>query len=235
MKIKADKAEVAAILEVYQTDPRPKPFDPVDLSRIESIREQARKPPGADFSGEHNLFNPVRWIKRPEGTLEKIDESNYGASRVKVEGIQPLEFTVKFDQISGGGYYFTVTQESAENPRDRRPKRVYASTQSARNDVFTLKAVNGPEDDPITFEIEINETGEKIVVNRNTPYVANAGYSANLSYPLERDKEWKDVRVKQQLVFANDTNIVVDISPREVILRAVSNEKPTTIPYNPAP
>jgi hypothetical protein len=41
--------------------------------------------------------------------------------------------------------------------------------------------------------------------------------------------------VKQPLVFANDTNIVIDINPSEVILRAVSNEKTTTIPFNAAP
>ncbi len=234
MKINSDKEAVKAIVDKLEVPPRVKPVDPVDLAIVEKIREQAKQPPGADFSGKHNLFNSVRWIKTPDGTLEKVDAENSGARRVVVEAVKPLQFIVEFDRLAGGGYQFRVTHEAAEQVRDRRPSTKYVSMQAQKSDLFTLLKVNGPEDDPLTFEIQINDTAENIVVSRNKPYTATNGYSADLSYPLEK-KSWKDARVKQPLVFANDTNIVVDINPSEVILRAVSNEKTTTIPVNAVP
>ncbi len=232
MKINADKDEVDALVGKFATPPKVPPLAPVNLAAVEKIREQAKNPPGAEFSGPHNLFNSVRWIKTPEGTLEKVDVENSGAKRVVVESVKPLEFVVEFERVSGGGYNFRVTRESADTAMARRPKSYYVSMQAQKNEVFTLLKVNGPEDDPLTFDIQINDTGETIVVSKNKPYTATSGYAANLNYSLEK-KTWKDVRLKQPLVFASDTNIVVDINPREVILRAVSNEKTTTIPVVP--
>ena len=234
MKINSDKEEVAAVVGKYAQPPTPKPLAPTDLSKIEKIREQSKNPPAAEFTGKHKLFNSGRWIKTPDGAIEKVDEENSGARRVVVDAVRPLEFVVKFDQVSGGGYNFTVTREAADTALGRRPKKYYASTQAQKNEVFTLLKVNGPEDDPLTFDIQINDTDEKIVVSKNNAYTATNGYAADLSYSLEK-KTWKDARVKQPLVFAGDTNIVVDINPREVILRAVSNEKTTTIPFNAVP
>jgi len=231
MKINQDKAGVDAILQRTEVPPNVKPLPPVDLARVEQIREQAKKPPEAEFAGEHKVFNSGRWIKTPDGALEKVDEENTGARRVVVEAVKPLQFTVKFDRLAGSGYNFVVTREAADTVMGRRPKTLYASTQSQKNEAFTLLKVNGPEDDPLTFELQINDTAENIVVSRNNAYTATNGYAADLSYALEK-KTWKDARVKQPLVFAGDTNIVVDINPREVILRAVSNEKTTTIPFN---
>jgi len=235
MKIQEDKREVAAVLAKYDVPPKPKPIPPTDISKSMEIREQTKEPPGADFSGKHNLFNSVRWIKTPDGVLEKHDDpEGYGAKRVEIESIKPLSFTVEYDKRSGSGYNFRVTQESAERATDRRPRIFYASQQNLKNDVFTLEKINGPEDDPLTFELKINDTGESIVLSRNKAYTATNGYAADLKYTLEK-KTWKDVRIKQPLEFAGDTNIVVDINPSEVILRAVSNEKTTTIPFNAVP
>lgn len=234
VKIQSDKQDVAATLHKYDTPPNAKALPPTDLSKEEKIREQTKQPPDADFSGKHNLFNPVKWIKTPEGVLEKhASNEEHGPKLVQVEQVHPLAFIVEYERRSGSGYNFKVTRESAERPSDRRPRTYYASEQSKKNDVFTLLSVNGPEDDPLTFELEVNDTGDRFVVPHNKPYSATNGYSADLSYPPEK-KTWKDARVKQPLVFDGDTNIVVDINPREVILRAVSNEKTTTIPINAA-
>jgi hypothetical protein len=235
VKIKTDNDEVTAVLEKAEQEPRVKALDPVDISKAEAIREQTANPPSADFSGQHNLFNSVLWIKTPDGILEKhTSDSGFGPRRVVVDAIRPLAFTIEFDRVFGSGYNFRVTKEAADSPRDRRPKTAYVSQQNLKSDDFTLLEARGPQDDPLAFELQINDTGEKIVVSRTKAYTATNGYAADLSYSLER-KVWKDVRVKQPLVFANDTNIVIDINPSEVILRAVSNEKTTTIPFNAVP
>ncbi len=235
VKIKTDNDTVRATIEEAKKEPRVTAVEPVDLSQAEVIREQTANPPGADFSGQHNLFNSVRWIKTPDGVLEKHSgDDGFGPRRVVVEAIKPLAFTVEFDKVLGSGYNFRVTKEAAENPRDRRPKIAYVSPTQLKSDDITLLEARGPQADPLAFELQINDTGEKFVVSRTKSFTATNGYAADLSYSLER-KTWKDVRVKQPLVFANDTNIVIDINPREVILRAVSNEKTTTIPFNAVP
>jgi len=230
MKIQADKAERDRVVQISQSEPPV--IEPSDLGPAREILAKAKNPPTSEFSGKHNLVNPVIWIRTPDGTLEKHDDpEGYGASRVVVEAVQPLNFVIEYEKATGTGYNFQVTREQAERAVDRRRRVYYASPRSRRNDVFTLKEVRGPEEDPLAFELEINDTAESVVVSRSMPYRATNGYSADLSFPLEK-KTWKDVRVQQPLIFGGDTNIVVDINPNEVLLRAVSNEKTTTIPYN---
>ena len=235
VKIQSDKQVVAGTLAKYDAITAPPKLEPLDISKAEETSKQKDHPPTADFSGAHNLVNPVRWIKTPDGAFEKhVDGEAGGAKRLQVTAIKPLSFIVKYDKVSGAGYSFLVTREAAEKAPDRRPRIFYASPRAAKNEVFTLHDVRGPEDNPIAFELEINETSERIVVSNSKEYVATNGYSAEISFPLEK-RNWKEVRAKQPLVFAGDTNIVVDINPSEVIIRAVSNEKTTTIPFNAVP
>ncbi|HAV62938.1 MAG TPA: hypothetical protein DCY13_11305 [Verrucomicrobiales bacterium] len=233
MKIQADKDEVEGQITIRESQP-PK-VEPTDLEIAKEIQQKAVTPPTANFAGKHNLFNPVLWIRTPDGNLEKIDSTDgFGPTRVEIESVVPLNFIVEYEKATGTGYNFQVTREDAERAVDRRRRVYYASQRSTRNDVFTLAEVRGPEEDPLAFELVLNDSGERIVVSRSKPYHVTNGYAADLSYPLEK-KTWKDVRLKQPLIFAGDTNIVVDINPSEVLLRAVSNEKTTTIPYNAVP
>lgn len=230
MKIQADKEEVAQLKAV--PDPRPQPIELTNLDPAKETVKKAANPPQADFAGRHNLFNPVLWIQTPDGQLEKIDSTDgFGPSRVEVEAVRPLNFIIEYEKPSSSGYNFQVTREHAERPADRRRRAFYMSPRNLKNEVFTIAEIRGPEDDPLAFELVLNDTTERVVMSNSKPYHVTNGYSADLTYPLEK-KTWKDVRVKQPLIFAGDTNIVVDINPSEVLLRAVSNEKTTTIPYN---
>jgi hypothetical protein len=124
-----------------------------------------------------------------------------------------------------------VTREQADQVADRRRRGFYISPNSAKkNDVFSLVEVRGEETDPLAFVLKLVDTGEEIVVSKTRPYHVTNGYAATITYPPE-NKTWKLARNKESLVFAGDTNIIVDINPAEVILRAVSNEKTTTIPF----
>lgn len=234
MKIEADKDEVNALKNIPQS--KPQPVEATDLTPAKEIQSKTANPPKANFAGNHNLFNPVLWIKTPDGQLEKItDTDGFGPSRVVIDAITPLNFIIEYEKKTNtSGYNFQVTREHAERVNDRRKRGVYMSARNLKNDVFSIAEVRGPEDDPLAFELVLNDTNERIVVSSSKPYHTTNGYAADLTYPLEK-KTWKDVRLKQPLIFAGDTNIVVDINPNEVLLRAVSNEKTTTIPFNAAP
>jgi len=230
MKVNADKAEIERVKNVAKVEPEPREM--TDLSDIQDIRKEVENPPEAKFSGSHNTFNSVVWIKMPDGSLEKRLPEDVGVNKLVVNEVEPLDFIIEFDRVSGTGYYFNVTREHAESARDRRKRGFYVSTNSGKgNGVFELKEVRGETTDPLAFVLELKDTGKEVVVSKSRPYHATNGYAAAIVYPPE-NKTWDDARNKTSLIFAGDTNIIVDINPAEVILRAVSNEKTTTIPVN---
>ena len=50
----------------------PKPLKPVDLTANLNALERLQKPFEVVLSGPHNLFNPVQWQRRGDGTLIKL-------------------------------------------------------------------------------------------------------------------------------------------------------------------
>jgi len=230
MQISGEKRKLSDSLVVTRREPAAREL--TDLSEIESINQEVKNPPKADFAGSHNTFNSVVWRKMPDGSLVKLRPEDVGVNKLKIESIEPLNFIIEFDKVSGSGYYFNVTREQAARPADRRRRGYYVSqTSGKKNAIFSLKEVRGAEDDPLAFVLKLNDTDEDIVVSKSRAYHVTNGYAATIVYPPENNRTWKLSRNKDPLVFAGDTNIIVDINPAEVILRAVSNEKTTTIPF----
>jgi hypothetical protein len=58
------------------------------------------------------------------------------------------------------------------------------------------------------------------------------GYTADLKYDPEK-KTWQGQRLNANLKFAVADYIIVYIDSGAVILKARSNDKKTTLPYNP--
>lgn len=231
MKISSDKTNAENVVNFQKREPDP--LERIDLSEVEGIRKEVQNPPEAKLAGSHNTFNSVVWIEMPDGGLVKRRPEDIGVRQLQVESVAPLNFIIEYDRVSGSGYYFNVTREDADQPRDRRRRGFYISPTSAAkaNTIFTLAEVRGEATDPLAFVLKLQETDEEVVVSKSRPYHVTNGYSATIVYPPEK-RTWKDARNKQPLVFAGDTNIIVDINPAEVILRAVSNEKTTTITVN---
>ena len=67
-------------------------------------------------------------------------------------------------------------------------------------------------------------------------YGAKVLYSVeNIQFPSPARKDINYERKDSQLVFAGDTNIIVEITATNVVVKAISNDKPTTIPLAPPP
>src|SRR5204863_2105667 len=49
-----------------------KTVPPVDLSPSQAILKKAQNPPALVLAGGHNVFNPVKWQRRPDGTFLKM-------------------------------------------------------------------------------------------------------------------------------------------------------------------
>jgi hypothetical protein len=69
-------------------------------------------------------------------------------------------------------------------------------------------------------------------LSKDKPFRRVDGYSADLKYDPEK-KTWQGQRIGANLKFAGDDYIIVAIDPGAVILSARSNQKKTTLTYNP--
>jgi hypothetical protein len=207
------------------------PFPPIDMSTNQQTLARLDKPEKVKLSGEHNLFNPVRWQKTPTGDL--IKGSVAGLNAVKITAINPLKLKIAYDGTSGSTqennlkYVIGVTKETDRSGKQRR-----TATPGTANPIFKLESINGPPENPTDLTILLSKETEPITITPTQPYERVIGYSADLDYPPENLKK-KNLRVKDELSFGGETYTVVAITQNEVVLSAKSNKKQTTIELKP--
>lgn len=231
----------------------PRELEPVNLATQRQLLSRLAGETSVTLTGEHNLFNPVTWQQRPDGTLVKVLPGDVGPSAVEVLAIHPLHLTLAFDTTSGTGYRVNVTRENAPNRTDRRQKTQYikpGETNTIRyrpagpyfnpelsNKLefsFALREVQGDAEDPEALVIELVEEQKKVRIPKGQEVRQVEGYAADLRYAPE-GKTWLDQREGDRLLFDGDTNNIVDITADEVVLSAVSNNKQTTLRLNSTP
>jgi hypothetical protein len=96
--------------------------------------------------------------------------------------------------------------------------------------------VTGSPADPATLKltVQLMDTGERATLTKDKPFQRVDGYSADLKYDLEKlPRTWLGQRIGAGLKFAGDDYIIVAIDRGAVILSARSNQKKTTLTYNP--
>jgi hypothetical protein len=80
--------------------------------------------------------------------------------------------------------------------------------------------------------LRLADTGEIVSVSKDKPFSRVDGYVADLKYDPE-GKKWQGERVGAELKFAGGGYIIIAIEPNEVIISAESNQKKTTLLYQP--
>jgi hypothetical protein len=202
---------------------------PVDISAFSKVLESAMNPPTLNFGLPHNLFNPVKWQRQPNGDLLKIQTGKeVGPDRMTATKITPLKLIIALDRVaSAGSYYFGVTREAAQKPVERR-KRQYFAKLNDPTPAFILKEIKGDLENPTELDLELVENGEKVVVTKDKPYERIDGYEADLLYSIE-NKPFPNVRVGSSITFAGETYNIVAINPNEVVLSARLNDKKHTV------
>jgi hypothetical protein len=214
--------------------PRPKPLTPLDMAVEDTALQRVQSPVKLDFTTKHNLFNPVVWQKTADGHLVKVQTGNeIGVGALEVTDIKPLYLQLTYNAWSDPGYLIGVERQAATDP-GKRSKRETFLKRDTKNDLFTLRDVKGPPDKPTELVLELSETGDAISISPDKPFKRVEGYQADLKYGLEANKIWKNQRVGATLNFAGGQYIVVAITENNVVLSAKSNDKKTTITFNPA-
>lgn len=206
---------------------------PVDLATNEVPIKRLEQLQTVVWYGEHNLFNPVQWRRYKGGSLQKIVNANdVGPGALRIQRIAPLYFRITFEQMAPPKFQFTVVQQAHKNVNSRGPVPVYAVV-GEKTDTFKVLGFRGPAENPTEIALELNDQ-KNVVISKGKPYEAVAGYTADLSYPLESRPPWMDRRVGDKLIFDSDTNNIVDISSNQVVISASSGKR-TKISYKAAP
>ena len=213
---------------------KPGVYKPIDVSTNEKILARVQSPVKVQLFGQHNLFNPVKWQRRPDGSLIKIqrgDEIGMGAAQITA--IQPLQLKVSFDDVSGKGedlkYTITLIRET-DRPARKNTRQV---APKGKNNLFSLLEVKGPPENPTELSLLVEGDKEPITVSKEKPYSRIIGYSADFKYEPESLVR-KGLHEKDSVSFAQETYNIVAINPEEVVFSARSNQKQSTLKLNPA-
>ncbi|MCS1408933.1 MAG: hypothetical protein M2R45_02111 [Verrucomicrobia subdivision 3 bacterium] len=214
----------------------PKPFIPLDISTNIATLNRARKSQLKLSGPEHNLFNPVGWVKSKEGNLLKDPfYGRKGPEALVLTNTVPLYFRVKYDRLVQDGdeikYYFGVTREAETKRRDRRlVTRVIRARD--KNDIFILKEVKGAPTQPEGFVITLLADNREIFVSCQEPYSEIAGYTADLVYPPEGGKKFNARRRGDKITIAKKSYEVVVVLENEVVIKDTKTTKQTTVRLN---
>src|SRR4051812_1423954 len=98
VKIRQEKEELQKTIVNL---PKPKELKPVDLSTNEVTLKRLQNPPTVELSGAHNLFNPVTWKIKPDGSFIKIIRE--GVDALVITNIRPLFMELVFEKTTASG------------------------------------------------------------------------------------------------------------------------------------
>ncbi len=204
----------------------------LDLSRNTAVLQLAENPPALSFSAPHNLLNPVKWQQRADGTRIKIETGReVGIDQLLITNVEPLYFVVSLDRIPAPGSYFIGVEDQAA-PRDYygrpRPKQQKFATLNAKNEIFTLKEIKGPPEDPTELVLELEKNQERISISKDNPYRRLDGFEADMVYPVDNTVH-SDKRAGDKIRVAGENYNIVAINTNEVVLSATANDRRYTI------
>ena len=225
--------------------PKAAPLPGLDLTRETDVLGRLQSPYKLDFSTTNKLFNSVPWSKTPDGHLQKLAADNV-VSLAVITNITPLYLILALDSMEtnsmetnevGTRYVISMERQAAALLAQRVKKQHYASIGEKvgeKNNAFIIREVSGSPADPGTLRliVQLTDTGESATLSKDKPFRRVDGYSADLKYDPEK-KTWQGQRVGASLKFAGDDYIIVAIDPGAVVLSARSNQKKTTLNYNP--
>ncbi len=214
----------------------------LNLSDAENALKRVASPVVVDFSAPNRLFNPMAWQKAPQGgRLSRVDSSRTGPNALTVLKLTPLYLKLMLEKvniyasIAETNYSISVEKEAALYYNERR-KMTKSYALGAKSDVFTVREVKAPADNPTnaTVTVELNDTQQRVPLKVGQLFRRIDGYKADLKYAdtLGETHTWTDQRVGSALSFGGEAYNIVAITENEVVLSARSNQKKWTIRFS---
>jgi hypothetical protein len=204
---------------------------PLDLSTDLIALAHATNPPAIVLSGEHNLFNPVTWKRKSDGTLLKIIKS--GPDALFVTNITPLYTVIAFNKASGNGtgVYVLDTAQHEDLQRPKRPVSEFAKkNEKVKSGLYIIRDVKGDPDDPSELDLELPATQQIVAVTKDKPYQRQDSCIADLRYEPEA-KTFPKVHVNETIRLDGEQYKVVEITNDAVRIQFNRTTKVTEIKW----
>ncbi|HYE31431.1 MAG TPA: hypothetical protein VEH27_08390 [Methylomirabilota bacterium] len=211
-------------------------FQPTDLSTNALVVKRAQTNNDVQLALQHNVFNPVRWLRRPDGGVMKVSTGDeIGAQAVTVSNIQPLRFVIAYERAIGDPvrYEISVLNELEKPAPDKRLLAKGQTSRFGRENEIQVRDVQGPDPaNPVALQVLLNKERDPITISAQKPYERIVGFAADLVYEPTKTPR-KGVRKGDKLTFGDETYNIVAINEREVVLSASSNQKQTVRRFDP--
>lgn len=234
--VKRSIAKAAGTIEKY---PRV-PLKEVDLTVFQNALLVHSNPPAINMTSRHLLFNPVRWYKKPDGTIIKVSTgSEIGIGALQCVSIKPLKRIITLESASGTAekarYSIGVLKQGAVNKADQGRKMQYASLND-KNKYFLLKEVRGEV--PIEATLVLiwleDESNDEVLVSKAMPNEKITDYMVDLVYPPD-NLDFKNKRINDSVTIAGDNYNIIAITETQVVMSAERNQKRTIVPLRATP
>lgn len=220
---------------------RVEPLPELSLSTNEAALARLKGSPDFAFgTSGHGLFNPSGvWKKGPgPGGFPPIPPPPPGLLGLVVTNITPLALKVEFQGLSQTGqtgrgptrYRFFVQDQASTNTALQRGRIMILSTND-KPEVFLIKAVIGPREEPDGFNLELVDGRTQISVSKDKPYTEVSGYSADLRHERE-GRSFLRQRRSARISVGGDNYNVVAISAADVTIEDDKTKRRTVIPLN---
>jgi len=214
-----------------------KAFKSVDLAASSLALEHLSSPMMVMLAGEHKTFNPNTWIRTTSGTIIPVKETgNKGPRGLTLIATRPLALSITFSAVAGTGdpyrYQFNVLRDHEKQASKRRPLTVSLS-EGSKNELFVLREVHGPKDNPTEVVIELLEGGGRATLIRDKPFTKGLAFAADLLYEAE-NKPINGKRAEETILLSSVAYKIVAIDKDALIIQA-SNKVRTTIKLAAAP
>ena len=227
--------------KIIEGTPKSK-LKPLDDARYRKLLELGKTVEHLELGKNHHVFNPVTWVRKPNGEIVKIQSGNeIGLRAAVVTKITPLHLTV--DMIATGTaerptYSVGVTREYSLDPNKKKKQ---ARTVSLNNKVvvevglsYVVKEIKGTYPDvELAVDLTTGEETQTISLSKGKPYQKVMVYTCDLRYPPDNINYPPGQRENNKVVIAGEEAIISAIKPNEVTLQVPSTQQRTTLPFRP--
>ncbi len=196
----------------------------VDLSGGVAALDHLSKPVTVMLAGDHKTFNPVPWVRKANGSIFPVaDNGQKGVRGLVLAATKPLSLTITFTAVSGTEdpfhYQFVVVRDYERQAAKRRPMTVSLDV-GGKGDLFALREVHGPKDNPTDVVIELLQGSERVTLVKDKPYSKDGlAYAADLRYEVD-NKTFSGKRQDENLSLAGVSYKIVAIAKDEVVVSA---------------
>jgi hypothetical protein len=205
---------------------------PIDLSTDMMSLAQITNPPAINLSGDHNLFDPVTWKRKSDGTLMKVIKT--GPNALEVTNITKLYTVISYDHPSGNGsgvYVMAIQQHSdPQHPAARKLQEFAKKDQKTKSGLYEIKDVKGDPDDPSELDLELTGNQQVVTVAKDKPYEWVDSCIADLKYEPD-SRTFLKMHVNDTLPLDGEQYKIVEITTNAVRIQFNRTTKVTEIKW----